>query len=85
MENLYWVDRLLIFFALGALYVMAKELVIKGSMAYPDEFDGVLEMLLSGKVDVTPMVSHQFDFAEFEQALATAQQPDQAAKVVVTF
>ena len=26
MENLYWVDRLLIFFALGALYVLAKEL-----------------------------------------------------------
>ena len=51
----------------------------------PDEFDGVLDMLLSGKVDVTPMVSHQFDFAEFDQALATAQQPDQAAKVVVTF
>ena len=26
MENLYWVDRLLIFFALGALYVIATEL-----------------------------------------------------------
>lgn len=71
--------------SLPFFYVMAKELVIKGAMAYPDEFDGVLAMLLSGKVDVTPMVSHQFDFADFEQALAMAQQADKAAKVVVTF
>jgi len=66
-------------------YVMAKELVIKGSMAYPDEFDAVIDMLLSGKVDATPMITHQFDVADFDQALATAKQTDHAAKVVVTF
>ncbi|HEB29193.1 MAG TPA: alcohol dehydrogenase [Porticoccus sp.] len=65
-------------------YVMAKELVIKGAMAYPYEFDAVIEMLLSGKVDVTPIVSHQFDFADFDQALAMAKQVDKAAKVLVT-
>lgn len=66
-------------------YVMAKELIIKGAMAYPDEFDDVIDMLLSGQVDVSPMVSHRFPFADFQQALATAQQPQSAAKVMVTF
>ena len=31
------------------------------------------------------MITHQFDFAEFMEALATAQQPDKAAKVMVNF
>jgi threonine dehydrogenase-like Zn-dependent dehydrogenase len=66
-------------------YVMAKELVIKGSMAYPEEFASVIDMLASGKVDVKPLVSHQFGIAEFDQALAMARQTEQSAKVLVTF
>ncbi len=71
--------------SLHFLQVMMKELSIKGSMAYPNEFTAVIEMLASGKVDVAPMVSHTFDFSDFEGALATAQQPKRAAKVVVRF
>ncbi|MFI5396204.1 MAG: zinc-binding dehydrogenase [Candidatus Binatia bacterium] len=71
--------------SLPFFHVMAKELTIKGAMAYPDEFPAVIEMLASGSVDVSPMITHQFDFAEFMEALATAQQPDKAAKVMVNF
>jgi len=66
-------------------HVMAKEMTIKGAMAYPDEFPAVLEMLASGRVDASPMITHQFAFVEFMDALATAQQPDRAGKVVVNF
>jgi threonine dehydrogenase-like Zn-dependent dehydrogenase len=71
--------------SLPFFYVMAKELTIKGAMAYPNEFPAVIEMLVSGRVDVSPMITHQFDFAEFMAALATAQQPDKATKVMVNF
>jgi threonine dehydrogenase-like Zn-dependent dehydrogenase len=71
--------------SLPFLLVMAKELTIKGSMALGDEFPDVIEMLASGRVDVTPMITHQFDFADFMVALGTARQPDKAAKVMVTF
>lgn len=66
-------------------HVMAKELTIRGAMAYPDEFPAVIEMLASGRVDAAPMITHQFDFADFPQALATAHQPERAAKVMVNF
>lgn len=71
--------------SLPFFHVMAKELTISGAMAYPDEFPSVIEMLASGKVDVSPIITHQFDFSDFPAALATAQQPDTAAKVMVNF
>jgi threonine dehydrogenase-like Zn-dependent dehydrogenase len=71
--------------SLPFLLVMAKELTLKGSMALGAEFPDVIEMLASGRVDVTPMITHQFDFANFMDSLGTARQPDKAAKVMVTF
>lgn len=70
--------------SLPLFQIMAKEMVIKGSMAYPDEFDSVLELLTAGRVDVGPMISHRFPLLEFDQALATARCADSAAKVLVT-
>lgn len=69
--------------ALPLFQIMAKELVIKGSMAYPDEFDEVLELLEAGRVDVQPMISHRFPLMAFDEALAMARRADQAAKVLV--
>ncbi|MBI4518006.1 MAG: zinc-binding dehydrogenase [Deltaproteobacteria bacterium] len=71
--------------ALPFFHVMAKELTIKGAMAYPTEFPAVIEMLASGAVEVSPMITHQFDFADFNDALAAAQKPEVAAKVMVNF
>ncbi len=71
--------------ALPFFNVMAKELTIKGAMAYPDEFPAVIEMLAAGSVDPSPMITHEFAFADFPRALATAQHPDRAGKVMVTF
>jgi 2-desacetyl-2-hydroxyethyl bacteriochlorophyllide A dehydrogenase len=71
--------------SLPFFHVMAKEMTIKGAMAYPDEFPSVLEMLASKRVDVSPMITHRFAFTAFMEALATAQQPNQAAKVMIMF
>ncbi len=71
--------------SLPMLHVMAKELTIRGAMAYPTEFPAVIEMLASGRVDVSAMITHQFEFAEFAEAVATAHRPDKAGKVMVNF
>lgn len=66
--------------------VMAKELVITGSIAYPtNEFSEVVEMLSAGEVDVSPMISHRFAFDEFPVAFATARDTSRALKVMVEF
>ena len=68
---------------LNLLRVLMTELRITASQAYPTEFPDVVDMLSSGGVDATPLITHRFPLAEFSQALATAQQQDQAIKVIV--
>lgn len=68
--------------AVPVFHIMAKELTIRGSMAYPDEFSDVIDMLQSG-VDVTPMITHRFALEEFERALAMARNPAEAGKVMI--
>ncbi len=69
--------------AIPMFHIMAKELTIRGSMAYPDEFAAVIEMLDSG-VDVSPMVTHRYTLEQFDKALAMARQTNWAGKVLVT-
>jgi len=71
--------------SLPFLLVMAKELTLKGSMALGVEFPDVIAMLASGTVDVTPIITHEFDFDNFTEALDVARRPDKAAKVMVNF
>jgi 2-desacetyl-2-hydroxyethyl bacteriochlorophyllide A dehydrogenase len=68
---------------LNPLDLLIKELHLIGSMAYPDEFPAVIDMLASGKVDVSPLISHEFELGDFMQALAVAQDPQLAAKVMI--
>ena len=62
---------------------LIRELQLIASMAYPDEFPEVMAMLLSGAIDVTPMISHRFPLSRFDEAFAQAQQADKAVKVMV--
>lgn len=63
--------------------VMAKELRIAGAMGSGSSFPAVLDYLRDHGETVRPMISHQFSLAEFDQALATAQDPSTSAKVLV--
>ena len=68
---------------LDMVTLLMKELVITGSMAYPDEFPQVIAMLESGKVNAKAMVSHHFALEDFSQALITAQDQEKAIKILV--
>ena len=71
--------------ALPFLQIMAKELVVRGSMAVGHEFSDVIEMLASERVDVSPMLTHRFSFARVLDALEAARRPEAGGKVMVTF
>ena len=64
---------------------LAKELSMTASMAYADEFPEVIRILSGGSIDLTPFISHRFEFAEFAAAFETAKDKDKAAKILITF
>ena len=65
--------------------VLMRELEITTAGGYPSELPDVLAALPSIDPDLLDAyVSHSFDFADFDEAIATAQRPD-SAKVMVTF
>lgn len=63
--------------------LLIRELTVVGSMAYPVEFPQVIEMLTSGKIDPSVLISHRFPLSEFNEAFQTAQDQAQAIKVLV--
>ena len=63
--------------------VLLRELNITGSMAYPDEFPEVIEMLASGKVDVDPVITHRFPLTQFGDALVQARNTSESIKVLI--
>lgn len=68
---------------LNLIGMLIRELEIIASLAYPDEFPLVLDMLASGKVDPTPLVTHRFGLSQFPEAFATAQDASRAIKVII--
>ncbi len=70
--------------ALDLLMVMAKEIELTGSIAYPgNEFQEVIDMLTEGKIDVTPLITHRFPFSEVLAAFGQARDIKTAVKVMV--
>jgi threonine dehydrogenase-like Zn-dependent dehydrogenase len=50
-------------------------------MAYPDDWSDSLELL--GSADLSPMITHRYALDDFQQALATAQDAEQGAKIMI--
>ncbi len=63
------------------MLVMAKQLTLAGSMAYPDDYGEMVRML--GEVDLSPAITHRFPLAAIDEALAVAGDPGRAGKVLV--
>lgn len=72
---------------LDLFHLMANEIALFGSIAdaRAAEFGEAITMLASGQQDLAPLISHTFPFSRFAEALATAGDPQRAAKVVLTF
>jgi threonine dehydrogenase-like Zn-dependent dehydrogenase len=65
--------------------MLAKEMTLITSMAYPTELAEVMQMLSETQIDLGPMVSHHFRGDDFMDAFAMAKRQDQAAKVLVHY
>lgn len=68
---------------LNMINLLMRELVITAATEYPIEFPYVIEMLLSGEVDVRPLISHRFPLSRFDEAFAQARRQNEAVKVLV--
>ena len=66
---------------LDLMSVMAKELTIAGSIAYPEDYGAMVRML--SEVDLSPAITHRFGLADYEKALETARDPSVAGKVLI--
>lgn len=63
------------------LLVMMKQMTIVGSMAQPDDWNDMIEML--DETDLSPMITHRFSLDQFDQSLAIAQDPNAGGKVMI--
>lgn len=63
----------------------AKELTLKGSFRFHAEFFKAVDLMGSGRIDVTPLITHRLPLAEMEQAFTLASDRNQALKVHLDF
>jgi 2-desacetyl-2-hydroxyethyl bacteriochlorophyllide A dehydrogenase len=63
--------------------LLAKEVSVIPAMAYDGEFNEVIEMLKSGQLDPTVMVTHHFPLSDILEAFAMARDPQNAIKIVI--
>jgi 2-desacetyl-2-hydroxyethyl bacteriochlorophyllide A dehydrogenase len=61
-----------------------KELDVRGSFAYRDEFPAVIAALAAGDIDPANFVSHRFGLADAGEAFRTQLDKDASLKVLVT-
>ena len=69
--------------SLDLVTLLSKELSIRGSLAYPEEFPQVIAMFETTELDPTVLITHEYPLADFHEALAMARDPRQAVKVIV--
>lgn len=65
--------------------ITAKELDLRGSYRFHEEFAQALSFLNSRLIDVRPLITASFPFTEFKKAFALAGDRSQAMKVQLTF
>ena len=65
--------------------LIAKEIQWIGSFRFVEEFNTAVEWLGTGKLDPLPLLSATFPYQELEQALMTASNKNEIAKVQLIF
>lgn len=66
---------------LPMMQITAKELRLTGSFRFHEEFATAVTLMQKGLIDVTPLISHTFQLADYEAAFAMASDKTQAIKV----
>lgn len=70
---------------LPMMAITAKELTMKGSFRFHEEFAMAIELMQSGLINVKPLITHTFTIDEAEQAFTTANDRSVAMKTQIAF
>lgn len=70
---------------LPMLALTAKEIDLRGSFRFCDEFAKAVRFLQAGLIDVRPLITHTFPLADFAAAFAMANDTRQSLKVHLAF
>jgi L-idonate 5-dehydrogenase len=65
--------------------MIAKELDVRGSFRFHEEFPLAVQLMQKGRIDVLPLITHTFPLTQAEQAFGTANDRSQAMKAQITF
>jgi threonine dehydrogenase-like Zn-dependent dehydrogenase len=63
------------------LWVMMKQMTIRGAMEYPADYGDAIELLT--RWDLSPMITHRYPLGRIEEAIAVASDPNAGGKVMV--
>ncbi len=66
-------------------FIMAKELRYQGTFRFGAEYSTAVEELVSGRIDLKPLMTHRFGLAEANEAFLMAQDRSQSMKVHLDF
>lgn len=67
------------------MQITVKELDLRGSFRFHEEFPLAIDLMKSGLVDLKPLITHTFELAEAEAAFMTANDRSVAMKVQIGF
>jgi L-idonate 5-dehydrogenase len=70
---------------LPVMQITAKEIELRGSFRFHEEFATAVAMMRAGLIDVKPLMTHSFPLAEYETAFRTALDRSRAMKVQLQF
>jgi len=63
------------------LWVMMKQMTIRGAMEYPADYTDAIELLM--RWDLSPMITHRFPLERIGEAIEVATDPHAGGKVMV--
>lgn len=65
--------------------LVKEEIDLRGNRAHANKAEAGAELVRTGRVDLKPLITHEFTLSEFEDAYAAATSPDEdAIRVVMT-
>jgi len=65
------------------MFFIYKNMEMKGSVGYPNEFPQVIDFMARGKMDMKSTVTHRFPLSEINQALKITTKQDETIKVLI--
>jgi L-idonate 5-dehydrogenase len=65
--------------------ITAKEITLRGSFRFHNEFATAVQFMQSGLINVDPLITHSFNLNDVVDAFEMASDRSQAMKVQITF